>query len=132
MGCTAFTDACATAARADAATTTGRRGLNSTRYGGTGAGGAGAGIGDGAVHDGGAETGGATGLAAAGTVATPLSRDAGVHDGPRSPGTSNTASGSAVSSAVAASYKSITAAIAERIAVSQSARMSLSTNGFTS
>ena len=100
---------------------------------GEGGGGAGVGIGaDDAPHDGGATTGGAPALAAAGTVATSSSRGGGVHDGPRSPGTSNTASGSAVSSAVAASYKSITAAIAERIAVSQSARISLSTKGFTS
>jgi hypothetical protein len=77
-------------------------------------------------------TGGATELAAAGTVAGSKSCGGAVHDGPRSPGTSNTASGSALSSAVAASYNSITAAIAERIAESHSARMSLSTNGFTS
>jgi len=37
-----------------------------------------------------------------------------------------------LSSAVTASYKSVTAAIAERIAVTQSARMSLSTKGLTS
>ena len=65
-------------------------------------------------------------------MATSSSRGGGVHDGPISPGTSNTASVSAVSSAVGASYRSATTAVAERIAASQSARMSLSTNGFTS
>ncbi len=55
----------------------------------------------------------------------------GIDDGPRSPGTSNIAEGSPVSAPVAASNAAATAAIAFCIAVSQSDRMSLSTNGFT-
>ena len=53
------------------------------------------------------------------------------NDGPRSPGTSNIAAGSAVSTPVTRSKAAATVAIAFCIAVSQSDRMSLSTNGLT-